>query len=100
MKLKYDQETDALYVRLVDGERVSRTEQLDTGTLVDIDRLGRVLGIEVLRPARRWPLDEIFTRFGVDPNDRVALTHVFRGSTNTDTRYPFVKPAAEAAVAS
>lgn len=58
MKLTYDHEDDALYVKLVEGERVSRTEQLDTGTLVDLDRFGRVLGIEVIRPARRWPLEE------------------------------------------
>jgi uncharacterized protein YuzE len=86
MRLSYDQESDALYVRLVDGERVARTEQLDRGTLVDLDRLGRVLGIEILKPTRPWPLSDIVERFDVP--EASALERFF-GDPAHGSRYPF-----------
>jgi hypothetical protein len=39
---------------LVHEARLVRTEQLGTGTLVDLDVAGQVVGIEVLNPARAW----------------------------------------------
>jgi uncharacterized protein YuzE len=63
MKVQYDQAADALYITLAEGVQVSRTVQIDAGTLVDLDRFGNVRGIEVVRPGRTWPLDEILSRF-------------------------------------
>jgi len=91
MKLRWDPEADALYVALLeDGAPPSRTEQIDSGTLVDLDRLGHILGIEVLRPARTWPLDEIIAQFGMDPDQAAALRALFSGS-HQDRRYPFAR---------
>lgn len=98
MHLTYDQQADALYLQLVSGRAVSRTEQVDAGTLVDLDRLGNVLGIEVLRPARAWPLEEVLGRFGVDAPDASLLRRMFEGEER-DTRYPFSRPARIAASA-
>ncbi len=47
----YDQTDDALDISLAHGE-VARTEQIDSGTLVDLDERGRVLSIEVDDDAR------------------------------------------------
>jgi uncharacterized protein YuzE len=97
MKLTWDQGADALYLSFLDdeGEAVSRTEQLDAGTMVDLDRFGHVLGIEVLRPARPWPLEEVLRRFEVAEVDRHALTALFE-RRGAEQRYPFAKPLAVA----
>lgn len=50
MRWEYDPDADALYIRVVDGVPVARTQQVDPRTLVDPDRAGRVAGIEVLHP--------------------------------------------------
>ncbi len=98
MKLTWDQDADALYVSFLDDddEAVSRTEQLDVGTLVDLDRFGHVLGIEVLRPARSWPLEEVLSRFDMAEVDERALRAMFERS-GADRRYPFAKPVATVA---
>jgi uncharacterized protein YuzE len=96
MKTAYDQDADALYIALLDEEEpVSRTEQLDAGTLIDIDRYGQVVGIEVIRPARPWPLDEVFRRFEVGEHDQRALRAMF-APEGEDKRYPFAKPVVAA----
>jgi uncharacterized protein YuzE len=84
MRLEYDQEADALDIVLYDGI-AARTEEIDNGTLVDLDGSGRALSIEVLRPARAWPLDEVLSRF--DVGDDVAA--VLRSLWADDGRYPF-----------
>ena len=47
MKIEYDKIADALYIRLSRG-RVSETKKLKDRLIVDIDRAGKVLGIEIL----------------------------------------------------
>jgi uncharacterized protein YuzE len=88
MRLNWDQEADALYIYLEDEEAVSRSEQLDEGTLVDLDRLGHVVGIEILHPARTWPLDALLDRFSLRDADRRVLTS-FAGLGG---RYAFARP--------
>jgi uncharacterized protein YuzE len=73
MKVHYDQTADALYITLAEDTPVSRTVQIDSGTLVDLDRFGHVRGIEVIRPGRTWPLDEILSRFPVAEVDAHLL---------------------------
>lgn len=68
----YDTDADAMYLRLSD-EAVARTQCIDEGTMVDEDAVGRIVGIEVLRPARDWPLDEILGRYEVGENDVLML---------------------------
>lgn len=101
MKLRWDREADALYITLRETEPVSRTEQLDAGTLVDLDRFGTALGIEVLRPARSWPLEDVIARFGIDGSDATELRAVFHGKPDSDKRFPYddLERGAAAAVA-
>jgi len=79
MKLLYDTQADALDINLSDGI-VARTEEIDAGTFVDLDAHGGLLAIEVLGPARRWPLEEIVERFSID--DEIAETlRAIRGTS-------------------
>ena len=55
MKVTYDQQADALYIE-VDDTPVARTLHIDRGTLVDLDSQGHLIGVELIRPARPWPL--------------------------------------------
>jgi uncharacterized protein YuzE len=79
MKVQYDQAADALYITLAEDAQVSRTVQIDAGTLVDLDRFGNVRGIEVVRPGRTWPLDEILSRFSIAQADEQLLRELQSG---------------------
>lgn len=79
--LTYDNEADALAIRLDDGI-VDRTVELEPGTLVDVDAAGHVLLIEVIQPARRWPLEEVLERFAISDED-AAVLHGIRGGDST-----------------
>lgn len=72
MRAQYDWDADCLYIQLTD-EPVSRTETLDAGTLVDLDRRGQLRGIEVIRPARPWPLEKIINRYPLSEQDARIL---------------------------
>ena len=73
MRLKYDQSANALYIYLQEGVTPAGGAEIDAGTIVDLDDSGRVVGIELLNPARPWPLDEIAERFEIDMADVLAL---------------------------
>lgn len=75
MQIRYDADADALYVQLQVAPElpVSRTRQYDEGTLVDLDRFGNLIGIEVLQPARAWPLDAILENHAVSKDDQKIL---------------------------
>ncbi len=47
--LKYDASTKALYVRVRAG-KVAETEPLNDSVFIDLDRTGRLVGIEVILP--------------------------------------------------
>jgi uncharacterized protein YuzE len=72
----YDLDADALYIRLT-SRKVARTAEIDAGTLVNLDADGRIVGIEVLQPTRKWPLDEILVRFGASEEDSKQLRAYF-----------------------
>jgi len=72
----YDLDAQALYIKVSDHP-VARTAEIDTGTLVDVDAAGDVVGIEVLNFARCWPLTEILDRFHVAPEDAAQLRAYF-----------------------
>lgn len=54
----YDEQADALYIVVQEG-LVARSIEIDEMTLVDVDDQGQALGIEMLAPARAWPLDSL-----------------------------------------
>lgn len=72
LSTEYDREADALYLRLRAG-MACRTQEVDPGTLVDLDEHGELLGIEVIRPSRAWPLEEVLSRYHVAADDALML---------------------------
>ena len=48
MKISYDRETDALYIRLIDGEHECRTVRLNEEIALNIGPAEVLVGIEVL----------------------------------------------------
>lgn len=58
MKLKVDQQADALYLTLSEAP-ASRSEEVSPGIIVDYDEQDRVVGIEMLYLSRRAPQADI-----------------------------------------
>lgn len=52
MKVQYDPQADAMYIRLAAGE-VADSDEVREGVVIDYDAQGRVLGIELLDVSRR-----------------------------------------------
>jgi len=59
MKIEYDKEVDALYLRLQE-KYVARTVQIEEGLNLDLDEEGRLIGLEVLDATQRYSLADIF----------------------------------------
>lgn len=47
MKIRYDSKVDAMYIKLADGN-YDTTRKITDSILVDEDKSGKVLGIEIL----------------------------------------------------
>jgi uncharacterized protein YuzE len=77
IRQSYDLAANALYITITDRQ-VAHTAEIDTGTLVDVDAAGSIVGIEVLSFERCWPLEEILDRFNVAPQDAEQLRAYFR----------------------
>ena len=60
----YDDQADALYLRIRAGER-ARTEEFDDRHYIDLDSGGNPLGIEILYPEMGLELEAISERFGL-----------------------------------
>ena len=52
MKIEYDQQADAMYIRLRTGA-VAESEEIRPGVVFDYDADGKVLGIEMLDVSER-----------------------------------------------
>jgi uncharacterized protein YuzE len=52
MKIEYDQQADAMYIRLKAGT-VAESEEVRPGVVLDFDAEGKVLGIEMLDVSER-----------------------------------------------
>jgi uncharacterized protein YuzE len=59
MRWTYDPDVDALTIVLGARRRSTRTEELGNGLLVDFDRQGTVIAIEVLDASQRYPKDQL-----------------------------------------
>ena len=59
MKIEYDKEVDALYVRLQE-KYVARTVEIEEGLNLDLDEHGKFVGLEVLDATQRYSLADIF----------------------------------------
>ena len=54
MKIRYDPEADALYIKFREAN-VDHTTELDENTMVDYDKDDQVIGIEILFVKERNP---------------------------------------------
>ena len=52
MKIEYDQQADAMYIRLRAGS-VAESDEVHPGVILDFDSEGQVLGIEMLDVSKR-----------------------------------------------
>ena len=59
MKIEYDKEVDALYIR-IQGKDVARTQEVSDGVNLDFDGEGRLIGLEVLGASRGYSSSDIF----------------------------------------
>ena len=59
MKIEYDKEVDALYIRIQD-KFVARTQEVSEGVNLDFDADGRLIGLEVIDAAKCYSLSDIF----------------------------------------
>jgi len=74
IRLEHDADADALYIRLTDAS-VARTLEVnsDPCTMVDLDGDGKLIGIEVIRTDRMWPLHKILTSYDISDEDALML---------------------------
>jgi uncharacterized protein YuzE len=59
MKIEYDRDVDALYIRLQE-KNVARTVEIDEGINIDFDKTGKLIGLEVLDATESYALTDIF----------------------------------------
>ncbi len=59
MKIEYDQEVDALYIR-VQEKFVSTTKEIADGVNLDFDKDGKFIGLEILDATERYSPSDIF----------------------------------------
>lgn len=56
MKITYDKIVDAAYMTLRKG-RVTKTVEMSDSVIVDLDKKGNILGIEMLGASKQFPKD-------------------------------------------
>ncbi|MDP2683084.1 MAG: DUF2283 domain-containing protein [Deltaproteobacteria bacterium] len=59
MKIEYDKEVDALYIRIQE-KKVSHTREVEEGINLDIDEEGKIIGLEIIGATERYSLEDIF----------------------------------------
>ena len=65
MKIEYDEEVDAVYVRRTKG-KYHKNIILDDETILDLDKNGRVIGIEFLSLGRRKLSESLYMKIDKD----------------------------------
>lgn len=51
MKIEFDKEADAVYIEFNDGE-FAANKKIDKNTIIDLDKDGRILGIEIINASK------------------------------------------------
>ena len=59
MRIEYDREVDALYIRL-QQKYVARTVEIEERLNLDLDENGKLIGLEILDATDQYPLADIF----------------------------------------
>jgi uncharacterized protein YuzE len=76
---EYDNEADALYLRVEGSGERARTVEIDDVTYVDVDADGRAVGIELLYPSLGVNLGGLAEAFGLHA-DIPAIAQAIAGS--------------------
>lgn len=88
LHVSVDFSSDALYV-YIDAAAgplpVSRTSLIDDATLVDLADDGSVVGVEILRPNRLWPMDQILAAGSIPDKAATLLSALSRCYWRLDT---------------
>ncbi|MDP2277568.1 MAG: DUF2283 domain-containing protein [Nitrospirota bacterium] len=58
MKIEYSKEADAIYVYFKE-EYVAKSKEIEDGVVIDFDKNGHIIGIEVLDVSQRFSLSDI-----------------------------------------
>ena len=58
MKITFDKKADAMYIYL-QTKKVFKTKQVTNDTIVDMDKEGNVIGIELLFVSKRMPIENL-----------------------------------------
>lgn len=58
MEINYDKEADALYIELRKGD-FAKNKKIDDFTIIDLDKQGNILGIELLDVSKRIPRESL-----------------------------------------
>ncbi|MHB1535731.1 MAG: DUF2283 domain-containing protein [Acidimicrobiales bacterium] len=80
MRYRYDQDSDALYVYVTDGE-VDHTEELVDGVILDVGADGSLAGIDVMVPSGGWDPSPIAERFQLSSPDSAFLSSLSQQAT-------------------
>ena len=59
MKIEYDCEVDALYIRIQE-KKVSHTRELEEGINIDFDDENKIIGLEIIGATERYSQKDIF----------------------------------------
>lgn len=59
MKIEYDKEVDALYIRIQE-KTVARTREIEEGINIDFDADGKVIGLEIIGATERYSREDLF----------------------------------------
>jgi len=58
MEVTYDKEADAMYIEFRKGEFYAN-KKIDDFTIIDLDKSGNILGIELLEVSKRIPKESL-----------------------------------------
>ncbi|MFH1638168.1 MAG: DUF2283 domain-containing protein [Candidatus Woesearchaeota archaeon] len=58
MEISYDKDADAMYIEFRSGE-FAKNKKIDDFTIIDLDKEGNILGIELLDVSKRIPLESL-----------------------------------------
>lgn len=72
VRARYSRDADALYLTIT-PHSVATSVPVDDGTFADLDAAGWLTGVEVIRPGRPWPLEEILARYPCEPTAKLEL---------------------------
>ncbi|MBI2639778.1 MAG: DUF2283 domain-containing protein [Candidatus Sungbacteria bacterium] len=63
MKIRYDKEADAIYIR-IKSAKIKKTVKIEADILADFDEKGNTCGIEILNASKQLPTKERSVEIG------------------------------------